>query len=477
MPQSTNPTTAMLTQAVQQPEHAVAQPSSGCVVLMVAATASGQGKTLVTAALARWHVRQGRRVRIFKCGPDFLDPCWHELASGAVVHNLDLWMTGEADIQARLAQAAQEADVILIEGVMGLYDGRPSAADLALRWNISVLAVLQVGAMAQTCAAVVYGLKHYQPGLRFAGVLCNHVASAKHASLLQQSLEPTGDWLGALPKLQAADCQGSAAAFLPSRHLGLVSAAEVPDALARLDQAADALAQTPLGQMPWSEWQNRWSVDVVPSPVSADHAKSLQGKTIAIAHDAAFAFVYPANVQVLQDLGASIAFFSPLAGDDLPVCDALWLPGGYPELHAPVLQRNTPLRASIHAHWQQNKPIWAECGGMLALAQSVRLRDGSVEALWGLLPAQATMQARLAGLGHQQLDWPTNHALPALRGHTFHYSTLDCSAPAWTYTQRPDASAGGEAVYRHGSLTASYFHAWFASSPEWVARLFLGALP
>lgn len=469
---STDSMTAMQAQAGQQSER--------CVVLMVAATASGQGKTLVTAALARWHVRQGRRVRIFKCGPDFLDPRWHALASGAVVHNLDLWMTGEADIQARLAQAAQEADVILIEGVMGLFDGSPSAADLALRWNIPVLAVLQVGAMAQTCAAVVYGLKHYQPDLRFAGVLCNHVASAKHASLLQHSLEPTGDWLGALPKLQAADSQGSAAAYLPSRHLGLVAAAEIPDAMARLDQAADALAQTPLGQMPWSEWQSRWSLDAKPCPPKppmAERALALQGTTIAIAYDAAFAFVYPANVQLLQDLGACCVFFSPLAGDDLPACDALWLPGGYPELHAPALRRNTQLQASIRTHWQQHKPIWAECGGMLALAESVRLRDGSVEALWGLLPAQATMQARLAGLGHQQLDWPANTELPSLWGHTFHYSTLDCSLPAWTHTHRPDASAGGEAVYRHGSLTASYFHAWFASSPEWMARLFLGALP
>ncbi|MES7314374.1 cobyrinic acid a,c-diamide synthase, partial [Cutibacterium acnes] len=151
-----------------------------CPALLIAAPASGQGKTSVTAALARWHARQGRRVRVFKCGPDFLDPQWLERASGHPVDNLDLWMNGEADVRARLARAAQQADLILIEGVMGLYDGEPSAAELAQRLGIPVLAVVDAGAMAGTFGALVHGLRHYRPGLPWAGVLANRVAGTGH---------------------------------------------------------------------------------------------------------------------------------------------------------------------------------------------------------------------------------------------------------------------------------------------------------
>nr|HRL66591.1 cobyrinic acid a,c-diamide synthase [Ottowia sp.] len=215
-----------------------------CPALLITAPASGQGKTTVTAALARMLARRGWRVRVFKCGPDFLDPFWHQLASGAPVHNVDLWMTGEADIRARLHAAAGEADVLLVEGVMGLHDGTPSAADLARRFGLPVLAVVQAGAMAQTLGAVVHGLRHYKEDsngrLPWAGVLANGVASAGHAALLQGAVDPPEGWLGHLPR--------SAAMQLPERHLGLVAAHELGQdaALARLDAAADLLAATPL---------------------------------------------------------------------------------------------------------------------------------------------------------------------------------------------------------------------------------------
>ena len=159
-----------------------------CPALLISAPASGQGKTTVVAALARLLTRQGIRVRVFKCGPDFLDPHWHQLASGAPVHQLDLWMTGEADIRARLHAAAQACDVILIEGVMGLFDGTPSAADLAQRLDLPVMAVVSAAAMAGTFGALAYGLQHYQRGLRWAGVLANRVATQRHAQMLQGSL-------------------------------------------------------------------------------------------------------------------------------------------------------------------------------------------------------------------------------------------------------------------------------------------------
>ena len=449
--------------------------SARCPALLISAPASGQGKTTVVAALARLHTRQGRRVRVFKCGPDFLDPHWHQLASGAPVHQLDLWMTGEADVRARLHAAAQECDLILIEGVMGLFDGTPSAADLALQLGLPVLAVVDASAMAGTFGALAYGLQHYQPGLRWAGVLANRVATARHAQMLQDALREPEHWLGALVRVSMDD--NAKADLLPERHLGLVSAQELPDGLARLDAAADALAQTPLGQMALADWQARWSVDFAASDAGAAPTPPLlQGRTVAVARDAAFSCIYPANLDCLGRLGAQVVFFSPLADAALPPCDALWLPGGYPELHAERLAANAPLRASLQAHVAAGKPVWAECGGMVALSQSITQTDGRCQSLWNLLPGAATQQRRLAGLGPQQLAW-NGHLL---RGHTFHYSTLASDALEVTRTARPDepsAPGTGEALYRHGSIHASYFHAWFASSPAAVAALFGGTAP
>ncbi len=436
-----------------------------CPTLLLAAPASRQGKTTVACALARLHARQGRRVRAFKCGPDFLDPGWLELATGAPVHSLDLWMTGEADCASRLCEAAQEADLLIVEGVMGLFDGNPSAADLAGRFALPVLAVVDASAMAGTFAALVFGLKHYRSGLPWAGVLANRVAGERHAAMLQQSVREPQDWLGALP----ADTTMA----LPERHLGLITPLELGDAMARLDSAADALALTPLGQLSPAELR-RWSVTYAGPPPASPAATPLLGNTIAVARDAAFCFIYAANLDCLRQLGAQLVFFSPLADGALPPCDAVWLPGGYPELHAQALSANHTMRSSVAAHAAQGKPLWAECGGMMVLFDTLQTVDGQAFPMWGLLPGQVTMQRRLAALGPQQLVVDGE----LLRGHTFHHST--CETPltvqARTYAPRLDAAAGkGEALYRQGNLRASYFHAWFASSPHATASLFLPA--
>lgn len=439
-----------------------------CPAILVAAPASGQGKTTVTAALARLHTRAGRRVRAFKCGPDFLDPFWLALATGAPAHNLDLWMTGESDAQARLFEAACDADLILVEGVMGLFDGEPSAADLARRFGLPVLAVIDASAMAGTFGALAFGLQHYQPGLPWAGVLANRVASARHAQMLQGAVAQEDAWLGAVVRSEAF--------VLPERHLGLTSANELPDAMARLDAAADALAATPLGQMSLADLA-RWAVAFEAPPRSEPVPKLLAGKTVAVARDAAFAFIYAANLEALRQLGAEVEFFSPVANERLPACDAVWLPGGYPELHAPALSASHQTRADLADHCAAGRPVWAECGGMMVLFDQLFDAQGEAHAMWGLLPGRATMQTRLAALGPQQMDLETG----GLRGHTFHYSR--CETPlkpvAHTVSMRGGAAGQGEAVYRHGSVRASYFHAWMPSSPEATAALFVepGAAP
>ena len=446
-----------------------------CVALLIAAPASGQGKTTVTAALARLHARAGRRVQVFKCGPDFLDPQWHRLASGSDVHALDLWMNGADDVRERLYRAAQCSDVLLIEGVMGLFDGHSSAADLAKSLGVSVLAVVDASAMTGTFGAIAYGLQHFDADLQLAGVLANRVASSRHSDLLREGLRDPALWLGAMPRV---GIRGDAprANLLPERHLGLIAAQELPDAMARLDAAADALAQTPLGQLDWAAWQARWSVDfALPAHGAVQMPPWLAARRIAVARDAAFGFVYAANLECLQAMGATLAFFSPVAGDRLPDCDAVWLPGGYPELHLPALQANDGLQRDLKAHVAQGKPLWAECGGMVALSEGLTDLEGRWHPLWAVLPAQATMQQRLAGLGMQQMHTPWG----LLRGHTFHYSRLHSEVAEVARSSRPDQPVEGdrgEALYRHGSVHASYFHAWFPSCPLAVATL-LGAEP
>lgn len=430
--------------------------AQGARMVLVAAVASGQGKTTVTAALARSLVRAGQRVRVFKCGPDFIDPMLLERACGAPVHTLDLWMVGVDECRRRLAQAAREADIVLVEGVMGLYDGTPSAADLAREFGMPVLAVIDASAMAQTAGAVARGLRDYGP-VQLAGVVANRVASPGHAQMVAGSLRDIA-LLGSLQRQ---------AQVLPERHLGLVLPGEQPQLDAYLDELADALQ---LDEAAW-EALPLLAPQALEGPVIAP---LLAGKTIAIARDAAFAFLYPANLDTLRILGARLMFFSPLADEPVPGgADAVYLPGGYPELHAQALAGAGAWHASINAAHAAGLPILAECGGMMALADELTDPDGRRWPMAGLLPGVVRMQARLAGLGAQALDTPAG----LLRGHTFHYSRLETPLAPSAHTVRHPAGTPGEAVYRVGSLTASYFHGYFASNPQAVASLFTRAAP
>lgn len=425
---------------------------TACPALLIAAPASGSGKTSVTAALARLHARQGRRVQVFKCGPDFLDPQILAAASGRPVQTLDLGMCGEADATWRLARAAQDSDLILVEGVMGLFDGAPSAADLAERFKLPVLAVIDAQAMAQTFAAVAFGLARYRPQLPFAGVLANRVGSSRHAEILHESLPADLPWYGALPR--------DADAALPERHLGLVQASEIDDLMARLDRLADALATTRAAELPPA-------VDIADAPPPMI-PPLLAGRRIAIARDAAFAFIYPANLETLTALGATLHFFSPIKGEALPDCDALWLPGGYPELFAARLAEREDLWFALGAHVAAGKPLLAECGGMMALHETLVDIDGRAHRLAGLLPGVVAMQQRLAALGTQFADLPEGR----LSGHTFHYSQSATPLSPIARARTADGRAG-EAIYRHRRLTASYVHFYFPSNPDSAAELFL----
>lgn len=423
--------------------------------VLVSAIASGQGKTSITAALARKLVQQGQRVRVFKCGPDFIDPMILERASGATVRSLDLWMVGEELCRHQLAQAAAEADVLLLEGVMGLYDGTPSSADLSRAFGVPVMAVIDAAAMAQTAGAVVHGLRDYGP-VQLAGVIANRVASVGHARMVAASLRDI-PLFATLPKQARA---------LPERHLGLMLPDDVSDIDTLLDQLAEQLI---FDQQAW---------DAMPPVRFAKPAQVqattplLAGRTIAVARDQAFMFIYPHNLEVLRELGATLKFFSPLANQPVPAeADAVYLPGGYPELQAQTLAQASIWQASMRAAHAAGLPIVAECGGMMALAETLTDQAGDSWPMAALLPGAVSMRARLSGLGLQAL--PT--AQGDLRGHTFHYSQLETALAPAAHTVKHPSALQGEAWYRLGSLTASYFHAYFPSNPAATAALFSGS--
>lgn len=427
--------------------------NASCPALLIAAPASGHGKTSVTAGLARYHSRRGLRVRCFKTGPDFIDPGLLEQASGRPVYNLDTWIMGEEHCKQLLYEAATGSDLILVEGVMGLFDGTPSSADLAELFGLPVLPVIDASKMAQTFAAVLHGLATFRSNLKIAGAVANRVGSERHASLLRAAA-PSQLALAILPR--------NPEATLPGRHLGLQIAAEIEGLDQRLDRLADAIGATCLAELPAP-------VEFVqPASPIPPIEPLLQGKVIAVARDNAFCFLYHANIDCLRSLGAQIVFFSPRSDSALPDADAIYLPGGYPELYAAELSRNESLRQQIRKHVAQHKPLLAECGGMMVLSETLEDMAGVHHAMLGLLPGTARMGQRLNAIGSQQALINGEN----IRGHTFHYSHFDTTLAAAYQALTQDGNRG-EALYRHGSLLASYVHWYFPSNPALVASWFL----
>lgn len=441
-------------------EPSIVTMTASAPALLISAPASGQGKTTVTAALARHAARSGRRVQVLKTGPDFIDPMILARASGHPVHVLDLWMGGQSHCRDLLYRAASEADLILVEGVMGLYDGEPSSADLAQIFHLPVALVIDGSAMARTFGAIALGLAQYRPDLIVHGVLANRVASPGHAAMLAESLVgPAASipFLGALPHDDAL--------AIPDRHLGLVQAQEITDLDMRLERAADAIAVSlRLEEIPVVEFAGDGTE---PPP------RLLEGVRVAIAHDAAFAFLYAANIAVLQAMGASVLYFSPLQGETPPAADAIYLPGGYPELHGERLASGRALHEALRAHVDAGKPLLAECGGMMVLFEHLTDLAGRRHAMAGLLPGETAMQRTLQALALQGVELKDGE----LRGHSFHHSRLRTPLEPACHG-RTQHGGQGEAVFRRGALTASYIHFYFPSNPRAAARLFLrgGAL-
>jgi cobyrinic acid a,c-diamide synthase len=361
-------------------------------------------------------------------------------------------MVGIEQSRALLYAAAQEADLILIEGAMGLFDGSPSSADLAEALGIPVAAVIDANAMAQTFGAVAHGLRSYR-AIPFAGVIANRVAGPTHAQMLVESLPAGLPMIAALPHVDKT---------LPERHLGLIADTD-RDPLPSIDALADAIGRLGMTTLPPSA---RFSPAVLPR-----FEPHLAGWTIAVARDDAFCFLYPANLRCLVGMGARLVFFSPVADDAVPESDALYLPGGYPELHAARLAGNERWRASVRAYAASKHPVVAECGGLMAIVDTMITLDRARHAMAGLLPGTVTMRGSVTAIGLQALRFPEGE----VRGHTFHHSAMKTPMEPVLYAE-PHGYGQGEAVYRAGQITASYVHAYFPSNAAAIARLF-GSAP
>ena len=427
-----------------------------CPALFLAAPASGQGKTTITCALARAYQRAGKVVRVFKTGPDYLDPQILEQASGQPVEQLDMWMAGEAYCQQKFYEAAKVADLILVEGAMGMFDGEPSSADLAARFGIPIAIVMDVKGMAQTAAAVAAGLANFRDDFSVAGLIANNCGSERHKQLIEDALPDS------LPLL--ATFKRAPELALPERHLGLVQAHEVTEELEqRFNAGAELLASTGLMQLPPA---------VEFFPVDLPKLEPLcQGLRIGIARDEAFSFIYQANLRLLESLGAEYCFFSPMHDRVLPEVDALWLPGGYPELHAKALAANVAMRESIAAFYQADKPILAECGGFLYSLETLTDLDEISYPMLGILEGHGAMRGKRGCQGMQTAVLPEGD----VRGHAHHRSRSHDTPEPVGFGRRQRHPAPGEAIYRSRGLTASYLHLFFPANPEVIAQLFGGA--
>ena len=422
---------------------------------LVAAPRSGAGKTTLTLAIVAALRRRGIAVAVAKSGPDYIDPMFHAAAAGAPGMNLDTWAMPPALVD-RLATS--DADVLVIESAMGLFDGvaappgrSGAAADLADRLGLPVLLVLDVSGQSQTAAALVRGMHTHRPGVAVGGVVLNRVGSERHRATVTAAIETVGlPVLGAFPR--------DATLALPERHLGLVQAEEHPDLQALLSGLADA-AERHLDL-------DRILAGAAPPRLGDASSVALPppGQRVALARDAAFSFVYPHLLRGWREAGAEIVPFSPLA-DQAPHadCDVCWLPGGYPELHAGVLAAAANFRAGM-ATFAATRPVHGECGGHMALGTRLEDAHGTSHAMLGLLGHATSFAQRRMTLGYREAtllaDCPVGRAGDVLRGHEFHYASVTDPGHDDPLATLRDGQGQdlGPAGSRRGRVTASFFH-------------------
>jgi cobyrinic acid a,c-diamide synthase len=428
--------------------------------LIIAAPNSGAGKTTITLGLLAALKRKGIAVRAAKAGPDYIDPAFHAAATGTQGFNLDTWAMPPALLDALVGEAARDCELLVVEGVMGLFDGAPgpsgrtgAAADLATHFGLPVVLVLDVAAQAQSAAAVVRGFSSHDANVRIGGVILNRVGSERHRALVSDAIAQLGiRVIGALPRDEGI--------ALPERHLGLVQAGEHGDLRARIGRLADMTERH----------IDLEAVIACASPIRRSATAGVcalppPGQRIALAADAAFTFVYPHLLASWRKAGAEIVTFSPLADEPPPAsCDVCWLPGGYPELHAGALAAAQKFRTGV-ARFAQTRPVHGECGGYMVLGEGIEDASGVHHAMTGLLGHATSFAKRKLHLGYREArlraSSPIGAAGAIVRGHEFHYATLLAAGHDEPLVELADAQgrAIGTDGGRRGRVTGTFFHA------------------
>lgn len=436
--------------------------------ILIAGTNSGVGKTTITLGLIAALRRRGLAVQPFKCGPDYIDPTYHTLAAGRPCRNIDTWMVPPERAVSLFAAAAQSANVAVIEGVMGVFDGFSysdddgSSAQIAKLTGAPVLLVLDVGKMARSAGALALGYSRFDADLNVAGFILNRCGSASHFEGVKSAVEAASGRpvVGWLPK--------DAELHIPERHLGLVPTDERGELTGFIDHAAGVIARYfDLDRILLLAQQ----AQPIAPPTTRYSLPATRSTKIAVARDAAFSFYYEDNLDLLRQAGAEIVFFSPLADAALPAgVSGVYLGGGFPELYAAQLAANGSLLDSLRQARAAGMPIFAECGGFMLLTQAITDLDGQRHPMAGLVPGQVQMQPKLVSLGYRLVESPGgNFLLPAgvtTRGHEFHWSTWseqDSAGPAaWAIRPRRDGGQPRLDGFADGNLIASYVHLHFA---------------
>ncbi len=435
------------------------QGSAATPGLIVAAPASGSGKTLITLGLLRALRRRGIAVRGMKAGPDYIDPAFHRAASGLACFNLDIWGMRPDSLSWLAGKGGRDADLIVAEGVMGLYDGAAdgsgSTADLAAGTGWPVVVAMDVRGQSATAAAILRGLQAHRPDIEIAGVILNRCGGSRHADLIRDAVEALPDAppiLAALPK--------NPALTVPSRHLGLVQASEREDLDTLIDRAADWIG----------DHLDLSRLIALARPLTVDDATGPPlirplGQSIAVARDDAFRFSYEGLLEAWRAQGAALTFFSPLA-DEAPdlAADAVYLPGGYPELHAGRLAASSRFLEGLRAAADRGAAVFGECGGYMVLGRGLTDADGVRHRMAGLLPLETGFEKPVRHLGYRRAetcaDSPLGPAGSRFTAHEFHYSVTLLEGPGTALFSAADAAATplGETGLVAGTVAGSFLH-------------------
>jgi cobyrinic acid a,c-diamide synthase len=449
--------------------------------LLLSGTASGVGKTTVALAIMAALRQRGLAVQPFKCGPDFLDTGHHTRICGRKARNLDTWMLSAEANRSVLRNAARGADILVAEGMMGLFDGKSgateigSSAEIAKLLQLPVVLVVDAAKSARSIAAVLMGFELFDPELHLAGVILNRVASERHYEMLREAIESScrTKILGWLPREPAI--------AIRERHLGLQEAAELPTH--EQDAAIHALASLAESYLDLDSLLalecGLEMVDTTPSPAKKfDRNETIR---IGVPSDHAFSFYYEDNLDMLREQGAEIVRFSPLHDASLPSgLDALYLGGGYPELHAEQLSSNGTMLDDVRSFAASGRPIYAECGGMLYLSESLHI-NGKDCAMAGVLPLSVKMTDRLVHFGYVTVEFKDDCLLgrqgTIVRGHSFHYSAIISRGELATSYRLKYSISGKEEMegFQRGNVLASYIHLHFRANPT-VAESFVAAV-